>query len=83
MKLLLPALTLITAITSYHRDNNWHLGASAKLSVVRTVRHRHGRDELRVRQFRAMYGHGQRHWRVLHRQYAISAAARAAFAAAL
>src|SRR6516162_2404943 len=74
---------IIAASTySSHRDDNWHLGASAKLSLVRTVRHRHGRDELRVPQFCAVYGHGQRHWGVLHRQYAISAAARAAFTAA-
>src|SRR5262245_58431450 len=63
----------------------WHRthrsGASAKLPLVCPVRHRDGRDELRLRQFRAVYGHGQRHWRVLRREYAIPVAGGAAFAA--
>src|SRR6516162_8239878 len=58
MKLLLPALTLLTAMT---------IGTSAQAQNYPWC---------------AQYGHGQRHWGVLHRQYAISAAARAAFTAA-
>jgi len=50
-----------------YRDNSaQRIGPSAKLSMVRNVKHGRSSGELWIRQFRAMHGHCARHRRLLH-----------------